>query len=134
MRDGVGWDLGDDRVFKTYFGKGISETGFWTQRGVGEKRRSRDELRACPGLVQEPAKCGLWATSSLAPAFVQPMIPKWFLHFKKWFKKTQPKQREYMAETICGHRGPAEPETLSIWPITEKSWLTSELVGYGAIY
>lgn len=46
-----------------------------------------------------------------------------------------------MAETVCGHRGPAKPKTLSVWPITEKmladlrimvmEWLWNS---YGAIY
>lgn len=61
MRDGVGWDLGDDRVFKAYFGKRISETGFWTQRGVEEKRRSRDDLLRAPlgwCRSQESVACG----------------------------------------------------------------------------
>lgn len=44
VRDGVGWDSGGDRVVKTHCGNRIGETGFWIQRGVEERGKSKDGL------------------------------------------------------------------------------------------
>lgn len=41
MGDGVGWDLGDDRVLKTHLGKKIGQIGFWTQHGMEERQEQR---------------------------------------------------------------------------------------------